>query len=141
MFAVPALVSRERSIQCAIPTVKPDNNATFVNGTCALPTTTLPDKDEPIAVPVKAAPFVGAEPVPNLILVSARLLAALTAALPDIKTFKRPVVAGVITQEEPSPIITPVVLVVPVGLEGDVESVALLPLDPLTCRHLCAIES
>jgi hypothetical protein len=79
-------------------------------------TVTVADK----AVPLAATPFAGAVPLPYLNIAVQELAALLIDITPVICKRTFPVLDGVKVKLEPKPIITAVVLCVPVGLEGSV---------------------
>src|SRR5262249_15376388 len=72
----------------------------------------------PIAVPVSAAPFAGAVPVPYKALISRYTAPVSTYGLAVMVTRTLPVPAGLYVHVEPKPIMTRVRLVVPAGAAG-----------------------
>src|SRR5437868_1694534 len=83
-----------------------------------------PDTAVPTDVPVAAAPFDGAAPVPNFVCVVVAPAFAEFDIVPWNRRSTRVLYDGVILQVAPSPIITAVPLAVPVGFDGLACSVA-----------------
>lgn len=140
--AVPPVIARSsKSIQYSVLIVSPVTTQDKLNGTRWVAIAASKGTAGPpvqALLPVNAAPFVGAVPVPYFKRSRAPSFIVEFATAPEIVIVTVPLLVGVILEgvaSAPSPIMTPVVLVVPVGSAGPTFNTAAGPGVDIILQH------